>query len=624
MPVSSIVTILVSLVVQFVDGNQRTVYVSESISDNEDFFSGGDVDGNLMCCVYGNCSCNSLDHALANLTSNVLINITTDVTFSSPINISIVANVSIIGHNNPTVNCKRAGGIHFNFCHNCIIQDITWDGCGTETEAGIKLGDSSNIVFENCSLRCSKGSTIVLSRVSGHVNISHCNFVHNNHYRGHGSAIHYSSSNVTSDLQHFFTISNCNFTYNHYAKSLVHIDNAMSKHNSNVILQNIKFCHNQGVSIYVVNQNIYLLEKVLFHNNTAESGTAIYMKDHSTVILGKNSDVAIMQNSADYNGGAVLLRNHSSIIFDQNSMATLNHNNATCGIIYSEVNCIVKFQASSEVTFSSNSVQENGSALYSSDNCHITFAGNAKVTFINNNVRANNWLKVGTIYSEHSHISFEGNSVTLFRDNFAYDGSGAINSRSNSIFFKDNSTTKFTNNTTGYDGGAICSIDSFISFEDNSTTEFANNTAGHYGGAVCSIDSFISFKENSTTKFTNNTATVGGGAIYARDGSISFEEISTTEFTNNTATDGGAMNSEHTPITFKHISNTTFTNNVAIRNGGAIFSSDMTVSSKGNSHIIIQLQEEELLFCSRTIQQKVVQQFISLITVPLYLVKTHM
>ena len=81
-----------------------------------------------MCCVHGNCSCNSLGHALANLTNtnNVLINITTDVILSSLINTSNLENVSIIGHNNPTVNCKNAGGLHFNFCHNCIIQDITW------------------------------------------------------------------------------------------------------------------------------------------------------------------------------------------------------------------------------------------------------------------------------------------------------------------------------------------------------------------------------------------------------------------------------------------------------------------------------------------------------------------
>ena len=644
MSVTNIVIILVSLVVQLVDGNQRIVYVSESISDNENFFTSGDGDGNLMCCVYGNCSCTSLDHALVNLTSNVLINITTDVTLSSLINTSNLVNVSIIGHNNPTVNCKRAGGIHFNFSHNCIIQDITWDGCGTETEAGIKLSDSSNIVIENCSFQYSKGQIIVLSGVSGHVNIRHCNFVHNNHYGGHGAAIHYSSSNVTSDVQ---AISNCNFSYIHYTESLVYIENMMSEDNSNIIFRNIKFFHNQGVSIYVVDQIIILLGKVLFHNSTAENGVGIYATDHSTVIFDKNSYVAFKHNSADYNGGAIFLRYHSSIIFDQNSMATFNDNNANYGIIYSEINCNVTFQETSEVTFSNNSAHEHGSALYSSNNCHITFTGNAKVTFINNEVKVRPYFSYhgGTIYSDYSYISFEGNSITQFRDNIATKG-GAINSRNSTISFEGNSTTEFTNNTAGSVGGAIYSEHGSIYFEDNSTAEFTNNNAAAddgFAGAICSFDGSISFEENSNTEFTNNYARCGGSAIYANGGSISFKENSTTEFTNNTARDdggainfiygsisfeenstteftnnyaryggavysdngsilfeensiteftnntardsGGAIFSRDSPITFNHISNTKFTNNVATSNGGAIYSSYINVSSKGNSHV---------------------------------------
>ena len=101
--------VLVSLVVQLVDRSQRIVYVSEPISDDEDLYTSSDGDSNLMCCMYGNCSCNSLDHALANLTSNVLINITTDVMLTTLINASNLENVSIIGHSNPTVYCKRAG-----------------------------------------------------------------------------------------------------------------------------------------------------------------------------------------------------------------------------------------------------------------------------------------------------------------------------------------------------------------------------------------------------------------------------------------------------------------------------------------------------------------------------------
>ena len=116
----------------------------------------------------------------------------------------------------------------------------------------------------------------------------------------------------------------------------------------------------------MVNENVYLFEKVLFQNNTAGNGEGIYLKDRFTVILGKNSNAAFMQNSADNNGGAVFLRDHSSIIFEQNSMATFDDNNAISGTIYSEVNCNVTFQAACEVKFSNNSVPRYGSAIYSS------------------------------------------------------------------------------------------------------------------------------------------------------------------------------------------------------------------------------------------------------------------
>ena len=357
--------LLISLTVSVVKctdaGNQRIVYVSELISNDEDFITSGEDDNSHICCVYGNSSCNPLDHALANLTSNVLINITTDVTLSSIIKVSNVENVTIIGHNNPTVNCKSFGGIHFTFCHNCIIQGITWDECGTENidhriEPGLKLSNCSNIKITDCIFQHSKGQAVLLSEVSGDVNINHCNFVHNNQYKGHGAAIHYSSSNVTTS--HQLSVFTCNFTYNN-AKSLVYIENRISKHNNSITFCSAKFVHNQGVSVYAVNQNIYLNGKILFQNNTADRGAGIYVSDHSIVIFRKYSNVTFTQNFAKVSGGTVFLRNHSNVIFDENSMATFNYNVATeGGAIYSKVSSNITFKANCEVTFSHNSAKQ--------------------------------------------------------------------------------------------------------------------------------------------------------------------------------------------------------------------------------------------------------------------------
>ena len=288
------VAICLAVIVTFVSGNQTIVHVSEVL---------GEASINTFCCVYGNCSCNSLDYALANLTSNVLINITTYVTLSSLVKPSNVENVSIIGYNNPTVNCTNVGGIHFTSCHNCIIQGIIWHGCGRKnhyTIAGINhyglpipgliLNYSSNNIIQNCSFQHSIGQAIVFSEIAGDVYINNCQFVYNSFYRGKGRIIHYLSNNVKNHPQISFKINNCNFNYNefHYTRSLIYIENKSSEHKNNISFCHLSFCHNQGTPIYVVNQKINFHGNLLFLNNTAGNGAGIFVSDNSAVIFGKN------------------------------------------------------------------------------------------------------------------------------------------------------------------------------------------------------------------------------------------------------------------------------------------------------------------------------------------------
>ena len=611
--------LLISLTVSVVkctDGNQRIVCVSELIiSGDEDFITSGEDDNSRICCVYGNCSCNSLDHALANLTSNVLINITSDVTLSSIIEVSNVENVTMIGHNNPTVNCKSFGGIHFTFCHNCIIQGITWDECGTENidhhiEPGLKLSNSSKITIENCIFQHSKGQAVLLSEVSGDVNINHCNFVHNNRYKGHGAAIHYSSSNVTTS--HQLSVFTCNFTYNN-AKSLVYIENRISKHNNNITFYSAMFCHSQGVSVYAVNQNIYLNGKILFQNNTADHGAGIYVSDHSIVIFREYSNVTFTQNFAKISGGAIFLRNHSNVIFDKNSMATFNYNVANKGgAIYSEVSSNITFKANCEVTFSHNSAKRaryvsEGGAINCYDDSYVIFEGNSSPVFSNNTADAG-----GAIFSD-SYILFEGNSSPVFSNNTAEYYGGAIISESYILFdgnsspvfsnntadyyggaiisesyilFDGNSSPVFSNNTADYYGGAIYS-QSYILFDGNSSPVFSNNTADYYGGAIFSY-SYILFKGNSSPVFSNNTADDDGGAIYSLTNSyILFDGNSSPVFSNNAAHSGGAIHSTCN-ILFKGNSSVVFDDNTAIRYGGAIYSNNgnINISFEGFSAVV--------------------------------------
>ena len=609
-----------AVVIKGVDGSQRIVHVSdhELISDDEDFASGDDKDpiaideddNSLICCVYGNCSCNSLDHALANLTSNVLINITTDVTLSSLVTVSDLENVSIIGHNNPTVNCRKFNGIQFNFSRHLIIQGITWIGCGTDninhTKPGLSLSYSSNGTIQNCTFQQSVGQAILLLQMSGDVNINNCKFVNNRHYRGHGAAIHYSSStnNTINYSQFVLTINKCNFSYNKM-KSLVCLENKCDKIN----LSNSIFYYNRGISVYAINHNeIYLNGKFLFESNTADNGAGIYISDHSTVTFVNNSEVTFIQNSAKFKGGAIFLRNHSSILFDQNSVVGFYNNGATIGTVYSDAWSNVTFKGNCYVTFSGNSATLSGAAIYS-DKSLVTFMGNSNVTFSSYHASNDNFhYNGGTIYSiKFSNISFEGSSTTLFINNDA-DGGVIFSIDQSSISFEGNSNTTFSNN---YVGGAIYHKHyGSISFKGNASTMFSNNTAKYYGkaiqlfarvnmffggnsnttfidnnyGAIYCFICNISHEGNSTAMFNNNT----GGAVHCYAGSITFEGMSTTVYNNNTADKGGAVyfvGGSSSEISFNRNSTVVFRDNMANRDGGAVYS-DGDISFNRNSTVV--------------------------------------
>ena len=547
---------------------------------------------------------NSLDQALANLTSNVLINIMTDATLSSVINSSHLENVSIIGHNSPTVDCKNVTGVHFASYHNSIIQGIVWNGCGsentdnyTELIATLKLSKSSNVTIQNCTFQSSIGQAIVLSEVSEEVNIKDCNFVNNSNYRDHGAVIYYAVSQCFQHLFAIIKINNCNFSYNE-GQSLVYIENKISRCNAssfNITFHHFNFINNQGTSIHVVNQRLYITGEVLFENNTAKNAAGIYISDHSTVVFGENTNAAFIQNCAHYRGGVVYLENHSSLIIDQDSMITFMDNSATNGTIYSEVNSNVTFKGNCQVTFTSYSAILHGAAIYS-HNSQVAFIENSNVIFNNytfdtfsinecvicsivfdNSASLINTIVTVILLFNHSHVSFEGNSTTLFKDNVI--SGGAILSYINStISFRENSTTCFDDNSAQIGGAIYVSDYGSISFEGTSTTVFSNNHAYYDGGAIyLSNHSRVSFERtsSSTAIFSNNSAEYDGGAMYLSNHScISFEKTSnsTAIFRNNSAEyDGGAIYlCDHSNISVNGNSTTMFNDNSAECYGGAI------------------------------------------------------
>ena len=151
---------------------------------------------NLIC--HGrNCQCKNLEEATRDITNNSLLTLSDNVRLSSAFNLNIFQNISIIGQNNPIVICVNGGGLQLEHCNNLTIQDITWIGCKT----ALKIYNSKDVTIRSCSFLHSTRQIIAISEASGNVNVDYCKFMYNYHYRGHGSAIHYSSNKPsTSEL----------------------------------------------------------------------------------------------------------------------------------------------------------------------------------------------------------------------------------------------------------------------------------------------------------------------------------------------------------------------------------------------------------------------------------------
>ena len=278
------IMIIVCVVIQLVDGNQRIVHVSEPPSDNEEL--------------------------------------------SSIIPLVDLTNITITGHNNPTVNCNDSGGLHFISCYNCTIEGINWKRCGARNISAdvnaypvLQLFNSTDMTFKNCSFQHSIGQAAVLSEMSGSVNINNCNFSHNKQFEGHGTAIHYSSNNMLTSFPFKIVITNCSFYYNENAKSVVYFGPSSPKLCEYLMLQNSKFHHNSATPVYLTNQNLYMNGKIEFYGNVAENGGGIFISDHSNVTFYKSAAVNFTQNTANHNGGAIFLSNHSSILFQHHPTA---------------------------------------------------------------------------------------------------------------------------------------------------------------------------------------------------------------------------------------------------------------------------------------------------------------
>ena len=596
-----IIVVTVILFAVLNQGSNGTIIIKNhqqwsGVNKNFSTYSNGrGVDPQPRNCIDNECSYPLLDHAMFNhLTSNILINITTDTELSSIIQLVDLDNVSILGHDNPTVKCNKHGGLRIVSCRNCTIEGITWEECGVSRNISnnnpvLQLYNSSNITIKNCSFQHSVGQAVAVKGVSGYVNIKHCNFFSNGQHDGHGTAIHYSSEFLCCSPMLVLTINNCNFSHNEGTASVIYFgalstDNKLHEY---LYLQNSNFHHNQGVPIYLSNQHLHISGRMEVCENNAENGGGIFISNHSTVVFHKNAKITFTKNTANSNGGAVFLTEHSSILFPSNftlnqyhphyvntlhineetaTAITFDSNKAQYGGAIYAVKSNVIFGKETVVKFNGNEAFDgSGGALNVGDHSNITFEGNCKVSFTENEVYhgAGGAMHVGNC----STVEFEGNTVVTFEGNeaiyadYKFNGNGgAIYANNYSVItFKGNSVLKLSHNSAISSNGGAIYIDGYSTLTcEGDSRIMLNANVANYGGAV-RIDGHSSLvcKGNSTISFNEQVNILYGGGLYVSQSYVTFQGTSRVIFNNNDGLFGGAVYINKT-------SNVAFSGNSAI------------------------------------------------------------
>ena len=116
-------------------------------------------------------------------------------------------------------------------------------------------------------------------------------------------------------------INNCTFDYNEGA-SIVYFHQYVTSQ-KHLVLQDSKFNNNKGVSMYVLNHQLYIRGLVLFEENYATDGGGLYISDHAIVTFDESSVVSFSKNVASNEGGSIFINNTSMVSFEKNSIAFL-------------------------------------------------------------------------------------------------------------------------------------------------------------------------------------------------------------------------------------------------------------------------------------------------------------
>ena len=371
--------------------------------------------------------------------------------------ISNMDNITIMGSsiNSTTIRCEEGSGLQFFSVQQLTMERLTFISCG------IILTNSKNIlitdcIFQNNIATCydGRGGTVTLWGSAGYVGITNCIFQNNSAtYNGGAVWLFASTGNVS--------ITNC-------------------------IFQNNSATYGGGAVGLELLTGIVSLTNCTFQiNNATNDGGAVWL----TLLSGNVSitKCTFQNNSATYDGGGIFITFDDLLIIDK---STFINNTAVRGaavytfVVDKQGNLVLQ-----EVIVENNHCSCNG---YQNIRGGAIYFYGMNVSIIGDTITGSQFLSnspLGAIQGENGQVWLHGN--ISFYNNTGENG-GAISLSNVLLYFDDKCRVEFSINVAAGFGGAIYNDGSPLSNEreilKNCTITFIAHSFGNVSSSITFID----------------------------------------------------------------------------------------------------------------------------------------
>ena len=497
-------------------------------------------DGNnsTRCCVDGDCSCSSLQHALQNIKSDTEhINIiSSQVLLPTVVTISNQNTIEIVGNKDTVVACNDTGGILFLNCTNVSISGITWDHCGGASAGGVSVNYSECLLINSCKFQNSLAYGLTVEAMSGNVTITDTEILNNSVSSNSAGGFLLHQINETAELE--VNVINCSFKFNGRKLGCdgggIKVQTTGLTSLLSVSIEDCIISNNhakRGGGIFVDAQANSLAMKftnVTVTSNYATSGNAIYCY----IPGGNNASFTVIGGSSVIEGSSIHLHFASTITsISMEDLAVVHadeqymlfhiesYSNSNLTISFSDVNftrtriqlrinqhpesCILKFNKLIVNNNSSLSIDGSESNGFQCIITNCLFSNNsdiiAVVNIYNKNLDSTHVPTIKIFNSTFIHNRNGDSVVRLMYDDSNYPPLGEVQL----------SSTTFANN--------IDNDNTLYLYYCNLTinrTVFESNSAIKGAGIYFTNLSIATLQSHANMEFIDNTAALGGGAIY--------------------------------------------------------------------------------------------------------------